>query len=257
VTDQRFCAFCGSGIVPGGTFCVKCGQSVAAPAAPAGVPAAAPVAPAAPAPAPAATQFVPTTQPWAAVPPGVVPTPAPPASMAPPSPAYPSMAPPAWPGAGGPSVGGPSVGGPPAGPGMVYTAPPRMPPGQFPSGLAAQRPTGVTILAILAGIGALLGLWGGYLWLQWADYVEGAAAAGTIIMVVSLAWIAVAYGLWMGRPWAWMATGAVAGVSLALQLLAFFNPNLDKVGALFQIAVNGAILYYLNTPGVRQAFGRS
>ncbi len=151
-----------------------------------------------------------------------------------------------------PSIGPRVVQAPP--PGAEYS------PNQS-AGTAGQRPIGIMVIAVLATIGAAIGLLTGFQYLQYADYFgvssDTVRGIGLIIVLVSLAWIAVAWGLWKVRSWAWMAAGGVAGLSLGLQVLALVSGGGgDAIGALIQIVTNGAILYYLSTPVVRATFGR-
>jgi hypothetical protein len=230
--EQRFCPFCGTLTVPGAAFCVKCGRAVAAvtpPAAAAPPPAAAYQPPAAPAP-PAAT----------------------PPTAPPPATAYPAgPPPPAYPVSPGASVG----------PGMVF-APPPSSANRPMRAFSGERPTGVMILAILAAVGAVVGLWAGFQYVQFAGNVEtygwsgdAARTAGIIILLVSLAWLGVAWGLWSVRPWAWIGAAVVSAISLALQVMALLNGG-SAGDSLLQIAINAAILYYLSTPAVRAVFRR-
>lgn len=246
--EQRFCPFCGTLTVPGAAFCVKCGQAVAAVTPPAAAGAAGPAAVIAPpaAPPPAAA-YQARAAPAAAQPPAVTP-PAPP----PPATAYPAgPPPPAYPVPPGASVG----------PGMVY-APPPSSANRPMSALSGKRPTGVMILAILAAVGAVIGLWAGFQYIQFAGNVESygwsgdaARTAGIIILLVSLAWLGVAWGLWSLRPWAWIGAAVVSAISLVLQALALLNGG-SAGDSLLQIAINAAILYYLSTPAVRAVFRR-
>ncbi len=295
MTEQRFCAFCGTPTVPAAVFCVKCGQPVAG-AAPAPAPAqgpggpvvSAPVAPPADAGAFAPPPPAPYPAPAASLPaPAAGSAPPPPAAMLPPTATFPppagAMPPPAAylpPAAAGspppaalgyppngfappPSGGYPAAGFPAGagGPRIVQAPPPGAAFGAgpgAPSFLAGQRPLGIMIIAVLAGIGALVGLWTGLQYLQAADYWGAASdtvrGIGFIILLVSVAWIVVAWGLWTLRPWAWIAAGAVAGVSVGLQVLALVNDSRDPGGSLIQIVANAAIIYYLSTPPVRAIF---
>ena len=136
-----------------------------------------------------------------------------------------------------------------------------------------QRPTGITILAILAALGGLLGLMGvctllgvGGL-LGGALAAGGAAGAGALVgglsILFSLYSIAVcildlvfAYGAWYLKPWAWMLGIISQGLSLLQNLINIFNGE-SFFGQLIGILISGAILYYLFTPEVKRAFGRA
>jgi hypothetical protein len=277
--EQRFCPFCGTPTVPGAAFCVKCGRAVAAAAPAAAVAPAAPPPPAAAAQPPAAAAQPATGYPppaAAAAPPAVTPPAAPPPATAYPAPqppaaahqapsplpsAYPGTPPPSAYPAGPPPSAYPMPPGASVGPGMVY-APPPSSANRPMSAFSGGRSTGVMVLSLLAAVGGVIGLWAGFQYIQFADNVEAygwsgdaARTAGIIIVVVSLAWLGVAWGLWSIRPWAWLGAAVVATISLVLQVLALLNGG-SAGDALLQIAINAAILYYLSTPAVRAVFRR-
>ena len=128
------------------------------------------------------------------------------------------------------------------------------------------RPQGVTILAVLAAIGGVLGLLAGVALLG----LGGAAAAaggsgllasyGAIFGILAIAQgalaLAFAYGAWTLQPWAWMLGVVAFGLSLALSVLNVVGGgNIGSQAVSIVIAI--AILYYLFTPAVKQAFGRA
>ena len=109
-----------------------------------------------------------------------------------------------------------------------------------------QRPTGITILAVLAAIAGVLYILGGLALLTVgtvvsATYALGGLAViiGLIILVVGVLYIGLAYGFWSLKPWAWSL-----GVGL-------------QVAGIIGIVIAGAIVYYLYQPNVKAAFGRS
>jgi hypothetical protein len=127
------------------------------------------------------------------------------------------------------------------------------------------RPTGVTILAVLAAIGGVLGLLAGIALLG----LTGAAAAGgsgllasygAIFGILAIAQgalaLAFAYGAWTLQPWGWMLGVVAFGLSLALSVLNVVGGG--NIGSqAVSIVIGIAILYYLFTPAVKQAFGRA
>jgi hypothetical protein len=124
-----------------------------------------------------------------------------------------------------------------------------------------QRPTGVTILAILAFIGGILSILGG-LALVGLGGVFAAAGGGLAILfgIYALVWGALAlwigWGFWQLRPsaWRWGIILMVIGVVIAIvQILLGYS---DLVGGIISIAIDLAVIYYLTTPGVRAAFGQ-
>lgn len=127
------------------------------------------------------------------------------------------------------------------------------------------RPTGVTILAVLAAIGGVLGLLGGIALLG----LGGLAAAGgsgllasygaifgILAIVQGALALAFAYGAWTLQPWAWMLGIVAFGISLGLSVLNVVGGG--NIGSqAISIVIGIAIIYYLFTPAVKQAFGRA
>jgi hypothetical protein len=137
---------------------------------------------------------------------------------------------------------------------------------QQPPPTARTRPQGVTILAVLAAIGGVLGILAGVALLG----LGGLAAAGSgngilggsiaifglIAVVQSVLLLAFAYGAWMLKPWAW-TLGVVAEV-IGLILSVLFIVNGSSISSqVIGIVISVAILYYLFTPNVKAAFGRA
>lgn len=115
----------------------------------------------------------------------------------------------------------------------------------------AQRPTGITILAVIAGILGVLGLLGSF------SYLGSYPVYGVISLVLSVAYIAFAYGAWSLQPWAWMIGVAIAGVGVLLQILyLFLIPGYNIINVLIGVILPGIILYYLMTPEIKKAFGQ-
>ena len=137
--------------------------------------------------------------------------------------------------------------------------PPAAPPPAAPTSAAAgARPTGITILAILAGIGGVLGLLGGFVLLFAGTVVFG--GLGAILGLAALAYagllIAFAYGAWTLQPWAWPlgVAGAIFGIVISVLYIVGGQSIASQA---LGIVVDGAILYYLNQPGIKSLFGRS
>jgi hypothetical protein len=127
-----------------------------------------------------------------------------------------------------------------------------------PASSTAQRPTGITILAVLAGIGGVLGLFGGFVLLFAGTVVFG--GLGALLGIAALAYaallLAFAWGAWTLQPWAWPlgVAGAIFGIVIGIL---YIIGGQSIVSQAFGIIVDGAILYYLNQPGIKALFGRS
>jgi len=137
-----------------------------------------------------------------------------------------------------------------------------------------QRPMGVTILAVLAAIGGVLGLCGSLTIIGLGGVLGGLAAGvgapaadaavlggltvifGVLSLVLAVLYLVFAYGAWMLKPWAWMLGIAGAILSLALSLINILQGA--GIGSqLVSVIIAGVIIYYLNTPDVKKAFGRA
>jgi hypothetical protein len=126
-----------------------------------------------------------------------------------------------------------------------------------------QRPIGVTILAVLAGIAGLFEIWRTLVFLGIAKFTfvgnEVAfptAQWGQAIWALLLAaiWFWVAMGLWNMRAYAW-SFGIY--ISLFTMIFAFFamlgnNGTLESEFVAMFIAI--VVFMYLNYPGVRDQF---
>jgi hypothetical protein len=134
------------------------------------------------------------------------------------------------------------------------------------SGSTAARPTGVTILAVLAAIGGVLGLLGGVALLGLGGIAAGAtgnaaffglgAFAGIISVAIAIGSLAFAYGAWMLKPWAWSLGVVLQLVSLVWAVLLVISGG-DIFSQGISIVIAGIILYYLNQSHVKAAFGRA
>ena len=132
-------------------------------------------------------------------------------------------------------------------------------------GGTVQRPTGVTILAVLAAIFGVFGILAGLAAVGlggFAGAVAGAAVGGAVVigglilLVVSVVELALAYGFWTLKPWAWQWGIVLAVVQVVIAVLGavgIFSGGLSN--ALISIVIAGIIVYYLNKPEIRSAFG--
>ena len=131
------------------------------------------------------------------------------------------------------------------------------------------RPAGVTIIAILAFVAGVLAILAGELSTLFAGLIGAAtdsavggifggffAVIGVVILVIGIAYLVTGYGLWMLRAWAWMAALVLSAISLVLSMLGIIGGGGLNANNIVSLAVAGAILYYLNTPQVKAAFGR-
>jgi hypothetical protein len=136
-----------------------------------------------------------------------------------------------------------------------------------------QRPMGITILAVLAFIGGILGICGGLSGIVGGSFLGGLAASvgasnasalGGLIAVYSIVALAFAvadlvfgFGAWTLKPWAWMLGMVLFGLNIVFQLVALLAGWTTFGAALIPVVIGGVIIYYLLTPEVKKAFGRA
>ncbi len=123
------------------------------------------------------------------------------------------------------------------------------------------RPTGITIIAILAFVGGLLGLCGALpvfgISLIAGAFVPPVGVIGILIGIIlaasPLLMLAFAYGAWNLRSWAWLLGIIATGISVLSALIAVIT-----TGNIFAIATHGIlpiiVFVYLLLPDTRKAF---
>jgi len=160
---------------------------------------------------------------------------------------------------------------PPAEPTMASdpTPPPASPPPPAAATTSAspatrERPTGVTILAILAAIGGVFGIFGGLTLLLSGQAIGAATGStslgdlasivGAVLLISGIFGIAFAWGAWGLQPWAWMLGVIIQAVNIVVGLFQLIN---GQAGSVVGIAIAAGITYYLFQPGIKAAFGRT
>lgn len=136
----------------------------------------------------------------------------------------------------------------------------------------SERPTGVTILAVLAVIGGLLALFlGGFMafigpamGVEMTKQTGDAATAvygtlmtglGVALLVQGLLQLVTAYGLFTLKGWAWALAVILQIFSLAVNGFQLVRGQMG--GPVIGILIAAGILYYLFRPHVKRAFGRA
>ncbi|MGO9588822.1 MAG: DUF2127 domain-containing protein [Candidatus Acidiferrales bacterium] len=139
-----------------------------------------------------------------------------------------------------------------------------------------QRPTGVTILAVLAFIGAGLLVVGALFSLLGGMLVStmgasrmgmlagvGAAVIAVFLLIAAAVDIVVGVGLWKLKNWARIITIVLTGIGLLGSVLSIISPFehmhiflfVFLIRRLIFAAIYAWILWYLFQPNVKQAFG--
>jgi len=135
-----------------------------------------------------------------------------------------------------------------------------------------QRPTGVTILAILAIIFGALALIGGALGIFAGAAINSGAlntsttnttltgsqviAVSAVALVLGVLDIVWGVGALRLRPWAWTLGIGIAVLNIADGVVSVVTKNSSIASAAIGIILSVAILLYLFSARVRTAFGR-
>jgi uncharacterized membrane protein (DUF2068 family) len=128
-----------------------------------------------------------------------------------------------------------------------------------------QRPTGVTIIAVLAAIGGIFGILGGLALVGLGGFiaasgVTGGALApivGLLLLAYGVLALVLAYGFWNLKPWAWTLGVGLQAAGIVINILQFINNTNNAASTVISIAISAAIIWYLYQPNVKAAFGRA
>ena len=138
------------------------------------------------------------------------------------------------------------------------------------------RPTGVTILAILAILGGIVLLVGGAGLLAFAGLLTIAnlsntplsgidiatvqlifSALGAVLLVLGILYLIVGIGYWGGKGWAWTLGIVVTVISLIVDIVQIGINPVSAAGNVFGILIALIILYYLTRRHVKAFFGKA
>ena len=127
-----------------------------------------------------------------------------------------------------------------------------------------QRPTGITVLAILSFIGGVLAILAGLALVGLSGAIAAAAGGGgglatilgLLLLVFGVLELILGYGFWTLKPWAWSMGVALQAAGIVLDVIQFINNGSQLVSVIISIAISAAIIWYLFQPHVKAAFGR-
>jgi hypothetical protein len=116
---------------------------------------------------------------------------------------------------------------------------------------------GVTIIAILTVLGGIGFLFSGIGAVAVAPFLSDlgilSAGIGATLIALGIAYFVMAYGLWKGKGWAWTITLILSYIGIALGIASIVTGN---IGAIFHLAINIVVVYYLYRPHVKAFFGK-
>ncbi|HXG25425.1 MAG TPA: DUF2127 domain-containing protein [Candidatus Binatia bacterium] len=139
---------------------------------------------------------------------------------------------------------------------------------------AMGRPTGATVIAVIETILAVLlflaalaliglsGIAGGVIGSVDEPGAGGVAAmvagfgivAGIIALLIGLLYLAIAYGVWKGRGWAWMLGVVVSIIAIVFGVLGLAGGI--SLGNIISLALPIIVVYFLWQPDVKRWLGR-
>jgi uncharacterized membrane protein (DUF2068 family) len=138
--------------------------------------------------------------------------------------------------------------------------------------MTTQRPTGVTILAVLQLIGGVINVlfgisslfFGGLIVVSKAVETAGSPinmgpiilAAGVLAVISGLLGLFAGYGLFTLKSWGWILALIFSVLNIVYNGLKIFQ-GANIPGTFVGIAISGLIIYYLNRPNIKRAFGRA
>jgi len=152
---------------------------------------------------------------------------------------------------------------------------PAAPPAMAAAGGGA-RPTGATVITIVAGIEGVLLLLAGLLLILGTSLIgglvgsSGAENAGVtggflaglgivlaiIVFVIGVLYLMIAYGMWNARRWSWILAAVVYIIALVFGVLGLTG-GVSAYGLIVGIVIPAVVLYFLWQPDVKRYLGRA
>lgn len=123
------------------------------------------------------------------------------------------------------------------------------------------RPLGITILAIVAVLAVVLSYAAGSDLIRTGTTTDATSRLGGLAPVVGIVMIlvgalnlALAYGFWTLKSWAWPLGVGLWAASIVLDVLQYLNDNTLLITMAISVLIGVAVLYYLFRPHVKAAF---
>ena len=128
------------------------------------------------------------------------------------------------------------------------------------------RPLGVSIIAIILGIEAILqilaslAMFGlaiaGVFTVVYAGPVTIAIVMGILFLIIGIVELAVTMGLWNLEGWAWTVAVVVTWIDIIFDVIGGFVGAQTFGATMLSMAIPLIVLIYLYQSGVRQAFNK-
>ena len=77
---------------------------------------------------------------------------------------------------------------------------------------------------------------------------------GGVLIAIGIGYLAVSYGLFRGRGWAWSIALILSYIGIVIAIISILSGNFISV---INLAINIAIVYFLYRPQVKAFFGKS
>jgi uncharacterized membrane protein (DUF2068 family) len=111
---------------------------------------------------------------------------------------------------------------------------------------------GVTVIGVVAFLGGIFGLLGGFAAVS--GFASEPLALGVVVVVFGVLGIVLGVGFLRGYPWAWKLGLIVYVLSLPLGAFEVTLGGSGSVGGVIRVVVGLAIIYYLMRPHVKAFF---
>lgn len=128
----------------------------------------------------------------------------------------------------------------------------------------APRPLGITLLAVLHVLQAIIFFLGGVALIALGAFTRHrlfgvprllhvVSLIGVVVVVIGLLYLALAWGLWAGKGWAWVLSLILAALGIVISLISLVR---GAFATLIVLILDAIILFYLFRPNVRTFFGQ-
>ena len=76
---------------------------------------------------------------------------------------------------------------------------------------------------------------------------------GGVLVAIGIGYLAVSYGLFKGKGWAWSITLILSYIGIVIAIISILSGNFVPI---INLAINIAIVYFLYRPQVKAFFGK-